>query len=216
MGEKSNCASVTNATNHPSHMPLLVLGKVNRIIQRCNLFDDEGLYRCKCIMAAMPRIPLVLMLVLLLGACASPSTGLADADPYGCQNEALTREERANCGVHLYEVLDEITAGDCSYARGAKTRIREDGGGIAFSEAGFQFVDVYGNYGSVHPGTARNTYVLTNDIINDEGNLVKNELEYTFNSSGFRAVVTRLINRGVSDEFLCVSQSTYTLLDVGS
>ena len=155
------------------------------------------------------------MAVLLLGACASPSTGFTDADPYGCQNETLTREERANCGAHLYEVLDEITAGDCSYARGAKTRSREDGGGIAFSEAGFQFVDVYGNYGSVHPETARNTYVLTNDVINNDGNLLKNELEYTFNSRGFRAVVTRSINGGVSDELLCVSQSTYTLVDVG-
>ncbi len=155
------------------------------------------------------------MLAVLLGACASPSTGFTDANPYGCQNTTLTREERANCGAHLYEVLDEITAGECSYERGAKTRSREDGGGIAFSEDGFQFVDVYGNYGSVHPETARNTYVLTNNIINSDGNLLKNELEYTFNDSGFRALVTRTINRGVSDEFLCISQSTYTLVDLG-
>ena len=76
-------------------------------------------------------------------------------------------------------------------------------------------MDVYGNYGSVHPRAAPNIYQLTNDTINTDGNLLNNELEYTFNRSGFRAVVTRTINRGLNDELLCVSQSTYTLLDVG-
>jgi len=126
------------------------------------------------------------------------------------------RPQRANCGPHLYEVLDEIIDGDCSYEGGAKSRSREDGGGIAFSEKGFQFVDVNGNYGSPHPQTAENTYALSTSALNEIGDFQTNRLEYVFITDGFRAVVTRSSTSGQTVEIGCLTQSTNQLLKAGN
>lgn len=162
----------------------------------------------------VPGLPISLLRTLwlvlsLIGLVSCAGSQNLVEDPYGCQTPDLTGAERANCGVHLYDVIDEIIAGTCSY-EGGSARTREDGGGIAFSANGFRFVDVFGNYGENHPKLAPNTYTLTNVI---EGSELprENVLVYRFNSEGFVAEVDRFENRGAGFEIWCSSQSTYTL-----